>query len=519
MFVAVAEFDWKDVGALTGLDKEKIIERLTELGAPTEEKEDGQIAVEVTPNRPDLFFIEGVARMLNCYLKEEPYEYKTEKAKFALISDRSVSQVRPFVAAVLVKGVKLEGKALEYLIEAQEKIHETVGRKRRKVAIGIHDAKSIEFPLIYRAVDEIRFVPLDASEEMGAKEILARHPKGMEYAHLVPGRAPVIMDKLGVISFPPIINSERTRVTESTQDVLIEVTGTHLETVEGVLKMFACSLADRGGKLFEIKINGESCPSMKPVKMNINPKGFQKVIGIQLKAGETKHMLKKMGYGASGNYALVAPYRMDVMDEVDVWEDLAIAYGYGNIVPTLPNFFTSGKVLRKNQEVEEIMRGMGFSEIKTFTLTNKAKLESCGIGGGYDKVLNAASEEYNIVKPSLIPSALEVLALNKTKGLPQKIYEVGTKCANGRVSDALVFAVVDKENGFSAIRSYLQTLMNENGREFEIRKNEGSDCFESGKSGTIYSNGKEIGKIGEIKTQVKEVFGLEFVVCMCEIEL
>ncbi|MFA6530206.1 MAG: phenylalanine--tRNA ligase subunit beta [Candidatus Micrarchaeia archaeon] len=517
--MAVAEFDWKDLSELTGLDKEKIIEKLTELGAPTEEKEDGKIVVEVTPNRPDLFFIEGVARLLNSYLKGKLYEYKTEKTKFALISDRSVNSVRPFVSAVLVRGVKVDEKTLKYLIDAQEKIHETVGRKRRKVAIGIHDAKTIEFPLIYRAVDDARFVPLDSNAEMGIKEILATHPKGSEYAHLVPGKAPIIMDKTGVISFPPIINSERTRMSENTQDVLVEVTGTHLETVNGVLKMFACALADREGKLFEIKVNGETCPDMKPVKMDINLNGFQKIIGIQLKSGETKHLLKKMGYGVVGNSALVAPYRMDIMDEVDIWEDIAIAYGYENIEPTMPNFFTSGNVLRKNQDVEEIMRSMGFMEIKTFTLTNKAKIAACGITGGYDEVLNAASEEYSIVKPSLIPSTLEVLGVNKTKGLPQKIYEIGTRCVNGKVGDALIFALVDKGASFSEIRSYLQTIMGEQSKEFEIRKNTENDCFESAKSGIIYSNGERIGKMGELKVAVKELFGLEFNVCVCELAL
>ena len=63
---------------------------------------------------------------------------------------------------------------------------------------------------------------------MAINDILIKHPKGIDYAHLLDGfdKFPVIIDSEdNILSFPPIINGDHTTVTSQTKDFFIDVTG------------------------------------------------------------------------------------------------------------------------------------------------------------------------------------------------------------------------------------------------------------------------------------------------------
>ena len=266
--MAVVTITASEIMKMTGLSKEQVLDGLGSLGAPTEEAE-GEMFVEVTPNRPDLFSIEAIARALNSYYGKGTPKYEAKKSDYKAKIDSSVGKSRPFFVSAVVKGVRMDESVLKSLIQLQEKLHDTIGRKRKKVAIGIHNLDAVEFPLIYKFSKEEKFVPLDFNREMGIREVLENHPKGRAYAHLVKDGYPMLCDKKSVLSFPPIINSERTRVTESTQNLLVDITGTHEATLSGVLNIIVCALADRGGEIFEVKVGKGAYPQLAPKSLFI----------------------------------------------------------------------------------------------------------------------------------------------------------------------------------------------------------------------------------------------------------
>ena len=141
-----------------------IVDTLTKLGFPTE-VEEGDIVVEVTPDRPDIFMYEGVVRVVREYHGAEPKKY-VFRSKRGVVN-RGVKQ-RPYIAAALVEGVDVGERDLVYLMNAQEKLHETIGRKRKKVAIGIHDANDISLPIEYVESEDVQFVPLGYEKRMSA---------------------------------------------------------------------------------------------------------------------------------------------------------------------------------------------------------------------------------------------------------------------------------------------------------------------------------------------------------------
>jgi phenylalanyl-tRNA synthetase beta chain len=242
------------------LGKPVSVEELTKwlpwLGFDLEEVGKDYIKVEYNPNRMDFCSHVGVARALKGFLELETGmpKYQAEPPKVTLNIDSSVSSVRPYMLAAVVRDIKLDEDAIIELMEMQEDLHWGIGRNRRKASIGIHNLDAVEPPFTYMAVEptSVKFVPLGKTEEMTPKEILEKHEKGIAYRHLIDWapRYPLLVDRHGrVLSMPPIINGELTRVDEKTRNLFLDVTGPSIEAVERSLKILATTLADMGGRL------------------------------------------------------------------------------------------------------------------------------------------------------------------------------------------------------------------------------------------------------------------------------
>lgn len=499
----------------SGLSKDKIIDTLTRMGAPSEEKE-GQLVVEVTPNRPDLFSTEGILRALSCYNGGTVPSYKVKGAGYKLSVGKGVEKIRPIVRCAVVKGVRIDDEAIQNLMQMQEKLHDTAGRRRKKVAIGIHDLGGIKFPLEYVVGSDEVFVPLDCEEEMGLDDVLEEHPKGVAYAALARHGKVVIRDREGIISFPPIINSERTRVTEKTKDVLLDVTGSSKEAVEGVLNIIAASFADAGGALYSVEIEGKEYPDMEWKKIKYDEAETNRVLGLELGKKEAKMALEKMGYAFRDGYVFVPPYRIDIISFIDIIEDVAIGHGYEKFVPELPPLPTIGALRDAGEGVHAAMCGMGFLEAKNYVLTNERMLEGTK-DLGRAKIANSTSEEFSLVRTSLLPGLLSTCQTNKTKGLPQKFYELGGVWS-GKEARRLGFVIIGNNVNFSVAQSMLQTLAKELGLKTELKLG-ADERFIQGRCYSVFSGGKEIGLVGEIAPNVLGKYGLEYPVASCEIEI
>src|SRR5438309_3393731 len=132
----------------------------------------------------------------------------------------------------------------------------TYGRKRKRASIGFYQADLIKSPLHYTVgnPDENSFVPLGSTEKMTLREIVEKHPKGIEYGEIISSfkEWPLLTDGEGkVLSLPPIINSsDLGKVSTDTKNILVEVTGTNVDTVGNTLKIVVAALAERGGKIY-----------------------------------------------------------------------------------------------------------------------------------------------------------------------------------------------------------------------------------------------------------------------------
>jgi phenylalanyl-tRNA synthetase beta chain len=498
-------------------------------------------------NRPDLLSAEGLAREIRSRLTKDRGvpKYRVRKSSVSLIVDKSVLPIRPKIAAAVVKNVKVTEDFLVQMIQLQEKVCMTFGRKRKEAAIGIYDWSKLKQPMHYTSYKpgEKKFIPLEWRAEMDLEEILSEHPKGKEYAHLLQGqkRYPVFEDSAGVVaSMPPIINSQLTgKVSEKTKEVLVEVTGYSQETVNTALNVMVSALAERGFEVWSVKVRYPDktivTPDFTPKKVSVKMQDILEFSGLKLGKKQVVGLLEKARYSVKakgGSLKCLYPaYRQDILHPVDVIEDAIISYGYNRIEPEPIRLAVVGgerAETRKSALVREICVGLGLQEILTYTMTSKRKqAELIGLDPEKEQFVelaNPISENYTVFRKRLFPELLEFLAANRHVAYPQKIFEIGKKLelrpereTGVEEKNTLCIALCGKGAEFTVIKGVLEAVADSLGKKYSI-----SECkepaFERGKSASISLGGKQ-GLLGELKKKVLEDFGLEQPAAILELEI
>ncbi|MDI6884113.1 MAG: phenylalanine--tRNA ligase subunit beta [Hadesarchaea archaeon] len=536
----------RDLCRLLGkrLELKRLCYHLSMLGIEAEASGDA-VKLEVAHNRPDLLSPEGVARALEGFLGIEVGlpRYELRPSEVTVEVDQSVKPIRPCIAAGVVTEVKLTDEIVESLMQVQEKLHASLCRKRRKGSIGVYDLDTVTPPIRYTTTlpDGLRFVPLDFGRELTPAQILREHPKGMEYGSIIRDlpRYPLLIDSRGVVlSMPPIINSEDTRVTSKTKGFFIDVTGLDERVVNKSLAILMTGLAERGFRLESVAVKYPNkrirTPNLGPQKWCLSARNANGFIGLDLKPVAIAKIAKRMRYGVAnigGDVLtlLAPPYRADIMHEVDLIEDIAIGYGYDRLEPTLPKVLTTGErspIERISDKARRVLTGLGFMEVMTYTLTNPhASFELMRAKGDAVEIANPVSEDYTTVRNSLLPSLLSVLRENRRNPLPHQIFEVGdvvvldekteTGARNVRRAAA---AVIGEGIGFTYIKAAAEALLRELGISWEVRAT-WHPSFLDGRVAELVARGKRLGLVGELYPEVILGFELEHPVAAFEVDL
>jgi len=537
----VINFSYTDFIDLLGkdMDKDEFLERFPLIGCEIERVEGDDISIEIFPDRPDMNSVEGIARAARTFFGIEKglKTYEIDKSDVTTYIDESVKGVRPVIVTALVKNAEMSDELISSLMQLQEKLHMGIGRNRKKIAIGVHDFDKVKPPFRYKAVnpESARFVPLNFEEEMSLSEILQKHPKGIEYAHLLDGKEkyPLLVDKdENVLSFPPIINGVLTQVTPYTKNIFIDITGMDEQTARLALNIVCSALAERGGKIYTTKVidAGEerSYPDFTPEEMFIDRNYAESVIGLKLSDGEVEESLLRMGYDVEISQekikVKIPPWRGDILHEIDIVEDIAIGYGFDRLTPQNPKHLTYGKPLEKNKLINKmrtILIGLGFHEVETLTLSNERdEFEKLGLEEGeVIKIENPISEEYTCLRKSLLPSLLKICRVNRHRSLPQRIFEVGYVVDENRKNVLhLSFVEIDERTNFSRCKSLFEAISRDSGINMTIERFE-HPAFIRGRCAGIVYNGNTIGYFGEIHPRTLVEFELEHPAIAMEMSL
>ncbi len=520
----------------------EILEMLPYIGLDIEEQGKNYVKIEYNPNRPDFSTDYGIARALKGIFNIEVGlpKFQSAKSNASIKVDKSVGAVRPYIVSLVAMNGRLDDESIRQIIAMQEDIHEGIGRKRKKVSIGIHNYDVIKPPLLYTTEGpDFRFVPLNSDKSMSMQHILDNTDVGKQYSWILEDhkRYPIIKDAVGnVLSFPPIINSKLTRVTEKTKNLLIDVTATDLKVAEDALAIIAMTLYDARFRIESVKVNYAGrkieTPNMNAVARRIRPEYASNLLGLNMGSGEITRYLQRSRLGASGKGTMIVckipRYRLDIMHEVDLVEDVAVGYGVNRISATFPRSSSVGaknSLLKILDDAREVLVGLGMLEVMNFNLVSKeVQYGMMGrVGVNVLAVEQTKSIEHEVLRDSLIPSLMLTLSRNIHEPYPQRIFEIGKTFFAGR-SDVqeywtVAVALAYKDTNFTEAKSYLQALLKTLlDLEPETRMTS-NVMLVDGKAAEIIVKKKNIGIIGEVNQQVIDNFKLRVPVSVLEINL
>lgn len=550
------------------LDNEALEQQLSVAKAEVDEweDEDGLLKIELNDtNRPDLWSTAGLGRQLNVY-RGGPipaYDFFSTAAASKDWDDRVVKvdaglrSIRPYIAAFVAHGPAINESTLNDIIQTQEKLCWNYGQKRRAVAMGIYRSDIMRFPVSYRAADPdtTTFVPLGEEREMSLRDMITDHPKGKDFGHIVADfpEMPYLEDESGeALSFPPVINSSRLGAVEvGDSSLFVELTGTDQHILHLACSIVACDLADAGYSIEAVRIE---YPYETPAGTTVvTPLYFQKPIdidaayasrwlGVTLSGDDCVRLLSRMGCRAEASGTTVTvqppPYRNDFLHPVDVAEDIMIGYGMSSFEPTMLQDFTVGRLTPVevlSREVKTVLVGLGFQEMVFNYLGSRrdyldrmqpvATDESEADDSAMVRIQNPMSENYEYVRPSVLPSLLSAEAVSAHAVYPHLVFEIGKVAirdeddvSGTRTDDVLGLVLSDVESTFNTVRDKVNTMLYF--LNIDASYEAASDSrFIPGRCAHIRAGGRVVGVMGELHPQVLENWGISMPATAAELSI
>ncbi|PVU91351.1 hypothetical protein BB559_004178 [Furculomyces boomerangus] len=433
-----------------------------------------QLKVDIPANRYDLLCFEGISRALAIFLQKEKspkYKLSSPQKMEELHVTPETAQVRPIVVSAIMRNVTFTEQSYKSFIDLQEKLHANICRKRLLVSVGTHDLDTIEGPFQYsaRPPTEIEFIPLNKTKSYNAVDLMKLYESDLhlrKYLHIIRDSPvyPLVTDKNDtVLSLPPIINGEHSKITLNTKNIFIEITALDNTKANIVLNtivaMFSCYCAEKY-VIEPVKViypDGREVitPDLSEKVFEADSLYIKNLIGVDMTNEEIINYLEKMCLrGVLGQHkdalpkdhpvnvgiepieeqlisVLVPPTRADILHQVDIIEDIAIAYGYNKIPRRMPQISTVGKPTPLNKLNSLLRREValsGWTEVLSLSLCSHDEsfklLQRVDDGNEAVVLANPKTFEYQVCRSLLLPGILKTIRENRSHSLPFKLFEV-----------------------------------------------------------------------------------------------
>ncbi|KAM7363983.1 phenylalanine--tRNA ligase beta subunit [Cochliomyia hominivorax] len=514
--------------------------------------------IDIPANRYDLLCLEGLVTGLMVFQgkitppkfkRVEPANGKRQVLKIL----PETAQIRPYAVAAVLRNITFDQASYDSFIDLQDKLHQNICRKRTLVAIGTHDLDTIQGPFTYeaRSPENINFIPLNQMKSMNGHELMefyTNHAQLKQYLPIIRDSPvyPVIYDANGVVlSLPPVINGDHSKISLKTKNVFIECTATDLTKAKVVLDTIVCMFSSHCSEKFTV----EPCDVIQPDgttvtypelavrKETISAKKANSAIGISESPEKIANMLTSMFLEShckddDAIEVSIPPTRHDVIHACDIYEDVAIAYGYNNIIKSLPSFMHIAKQYPLNKLTEQLREQVaqaGFTEALTFTLCSRDDVAK-KLNKSIDEmpavhIANPKTLEFQVVRTTLLPGLLKTLVANRKMPLPLKLFEISDVViadddteVGARNERRLCAVNCNKTAGFEVVHGLLDRVMqllevpwksanSKVSHGYYLQATEDPSYF-PGRCAHIMLNNVAIGKIGVLHPSVLQAFEL-----------
>ena len=525
------------------------------------------IDFEITPNRPDCLSIEGLGRETAVSLGKEfknlrknidELKVEDKKELEGLTVDIEAPDLCYRYIARVVKNVKI-GQSPDWM-------------KRRLKACGVRSINNI--------VDITNYVMLEMGQPMHAFDI-----NSIEGKHITVRRAKngekittldeeerelnsddlVIADDKKAVAIAGVMGGINSEIEKDTKTVVFESASFYGGNVRKTAKKVglrtesssrfekglstenALRAINRAVELVELIGAGEVVDGkidVYPTKQKINKikldyDRINSLLGTNISKEEMISILEKLDIKVENDIATAPYFRMDLEFLADIAEEVVRFYGYDKLETTLIKADTTIGVLNKEQKIEknikQVLVNNGLSEIYTYGFVSEKDLEKSNINKEIINqsitILNPLSDEYKLMRPSTLPSMMQILSLNANKkNQDVKLFDISRnyKNVNGEVEkgevplqeNILTIGMYGNDVDFYTLKGLIENVLEtSNINRFDIEKESNNGSYHPGRCANIKVGIDVIATIGEIHPEVLNNYDIEKRVYVAEVNI
>ena len=523
--------------------------------------------ISVLANRPDCQSVLGIAREIACALgkplKEPSYDYtvKAEKGDENVEVNVFDGELCPRYIAHLVKDIRIEKtpkwmsrrlnlcglNSINNIVDITNYVLLELGQPMH--AFDLNDLAGNEIN-VRRAKDGEKIVTLDEKEvELTHDNLLiCDGEKGVALAGIMGGlNSEIKLDTKAVLfecakfKRDNVRRSSRMLGKSSDSSKRFEK-GVDEYTTERAIKRALHLIDELGaGRVTAVHKDVSAGAKQENAVVETTFDKINGVLGIKVPKDAVIDILKRLDFGVEVNgnkiKTVAPPYREDVEGYADLAEEVIRVYGYEHIVPTLLKdaSITDGGYDKKQKDENRVKRALasgGYSEIMTYSFYSKKDVASLRLADGDEegKVIvleHPLSDNYEVLRRSLVPSFLSVISRNVKRGNADgKIFEIARTYAPKNLpltefpteTKKLCIAVFGADNDFFTLKGAIERIGNSFGLEFDLTKRAEKTYLHPGVSAKIILDGEEIGCYGQIRYEVAADYDLECKVYVAEID-
>ncbi len=529
---------------------------------------DDIIEFEITPNRPDCLSVEGLGRETAVSLNKE---YKNPNEKIDNLN--------------ITKKDSIEG--LKVTIDAPDLCYRYVARVVKNIVIKESPdwmrkrLKACGIRPINNIVDITNYVMLEMGQPMHAfdinsienKHIIVRRAKDGEILKTLDGidrkldnSMLVISDEKKIDAIAGVMGGENSEIENTTNMVVFESAvfnggsvrltakklGLRTEASsrfeKGLPQENALRAVNRAVELVELLGAGEIIDGVideypekqKEIKIDFSPNRINNLLGINISENEMVKILNKLDIKVTDGYCIPPYYRQDLEQEADIAEEILRIYGYDKLESNLDNSGNTvgGKSIYQKMEdnIKNMLVNKGFSEIYTYGFINPEELTKSNILEDSDlykeiiKIRNPISEDYSIMKTSVIPTMMKTISSNYAKKNNNlklfeyaKVYKNKSNIENNELPDEeqiLTIAITGKEEKFYILKGIVENVLETvNLNRYDISKYSENKSYHPGKTAIIKIGNDPIIILGQIHPIVQENYDVLDKVYIAEINM
>lgn len=420
--------------------------------------DDNMIEIEVTPNRPDLLGMIGIARETAIIANSE---YRIPKIMLSESDEKTEDNI-----SVEIKDTRLCPRYCARIIKNVEIKSSPLWLKRRLNSIGLRPINNV--------VDVTNFVmwefghPLHAFDydKLTGKKIIVRTGQKGETIQLLDEQTYQLSDENLVIAdierpiaLAGIMGGMKSSISENTKNVVLEAayflpdsinrtsynfnidTDSSHRFERGMDPNILETVIDRAAQLIAETSDGQVCKGIVfgnqrtekiPLKTcYLRPERANKILATNIKTDQMLYYLNKLNIKTekihNDKFKIFVPsFRPDITREIDIIEEIARCYGYDKI----DSYYTLPKIedKRKRISIRKLTNYLvqnGFYEVCNMSFSNVELMKKLNIPENdyrynYIEIANPIGKEFSIMRTTLIPDLLE----NAKYNLDQKIEDI-----------------------------------------------------------------------------------------------